>query len=45
MVEEASINTENERLGLVLVPGLTSGEELFDMLEHSLGFTSVRVEA
>lgn len=44
MVEESSINAENERLGLVLVPGITSGTELFDMIEPSLSFTSVRVE-
>ena len=44
MVEDPTINTENESLGLVLVPGITSGEELFDMLEHSLDFSSVRVE-
>ena len=45
MREELSINTMNESLGIVLVPGISSGAELFDMLEHSLNFSSVRVEA
>ena len=45
MREGLSSSLKDESLGLVLVPGISSRPDLFDKLEQSLDFSSVRVEA